>query len=432
MATEGPLTAAEIYEQITNGEGPGKLEAARDAATTLRHEFEASADMVAKLAGQIDSGWQGEGGSAAANAAWPLAKASDVDSKYLDIADRAVTDQISAFGTVSNSVVPVSADPPAITADDFVSFMQGENSYQAKLDQYNAESQANVQAFAAYHQASTANGETMPASYASLADLGAPVSLIDSGTGREATAARDTAPAPIVGGVQRAPVTGGSVGSPQGTPIGSTATPIGQTGSQTGNTPDGDTSSNTGGTPADDGTHAAAYRPQPVNPPVTSQPDYQFGPTGKPINHLNTGTGPWAPPNPYTGYAPAPGAGPRPGTGAGTGTGTGNGFARLPGATPGTPGAPGQGGQVAPPPGRGTGAGIPGETAARCGTAPGTGANARGATGMPMGAVGGGRGKEEDKERTPPAYLRNPDPDETFAGPVEKTTPPVLGERKTH
>ncbi|RBM21280.1 hypothetical protein DI005_10675 [Prauserella sp. PE36] len=433
MATEGPLTAAEIYEQITGGVGTDPLQSAQSVNADLRKELQECADEVAKLAGQIDSGWQGEGGSAAANAAWPLAKASDVDSKYLDIADRAVTDQISAFGTVSNSVVPVSADPPAITADDFVSFMQGQNSYQAKLDQYNTDSQANVQAFAAYHQASTANGETMPASYASLAGLGAPVGLIDGASGKEATTTRDTTSAPVVGGVRPAPVTGGSVDSPQGRPVGSTTTPVGSTGGRVGDVPGGNTGGHAGDTSADEGTHAAAYRPQPVNPPVTSQPDYQFGPTGKPINHLNTGNGPWAPPNPYAGYPPAPGTGPRAGagTGAGPGTGTGNGFARIPGA-PGTPGSPGQGGQAAPPPGRATGTGVPGETATRGGTAQSAGAGPRGSTGMPMGAVGGGRGKEEDKERTPPAYLRNPDPDETFAGPVEKITPPVLGERKTN
>ena len=50
---------------------------------------------------------------------------------------------------------------------------------------------------------------------------------------------------------------------------------------------------------------------------------------------------------------------------------------------------------------------------------------------MPMGSPAGGRGgKEEDKEKKAAGYLRNPDPDETFGGFVEKPMPPVIGENR--
>lgn len=50
---------------------------------------------------------------------------------------------------------------------------------------------------------------------------------------------------------------------------------------------------------------------------------------------------------------------------------------------------------------------------------------------MPMGTAAGGRGsKDEDKEKKTAAYLKNPDPDETFGGFVEKPMPPVIGENR--
>lgn len=78
-----------------------------------------------------------------------------------------------------------------------------------------------------------------------------------------------------------------------------------------------------------------------------------------------------------------------------------------------------------------SGAGMPGEGVAGRGAAGAAGSAGRGgANGMPM-APGAARGKgEEDKEKKAPAYLQNPDPDETFGGYTEKPMPPVIGEKK--
>jgi hypothetical protein len=73
---------------------------------------------------------------------------------------------------------------------------------------------------------------------------------------------------------------------------------------------------------------------------------------------------------------------------------------------------------------------MPGENVAggRPGAAGSTGG--RGANGMPMGAGAGPGKKEEDKEKKAAAYLRNPDPDDTFGGTEEKPMPPVIGESR--
>ncbi|MFJ7210541.1 hypothetical protein [Amycolatopsis sp. NPDC098790] len=44
--------------------------------------------------------------------------------------------------------------------------------------------------------------------------------------------------------------------------------------------------------------------------------------------------------------------------------------------------------------------------------------------------VNGRGGKEEDREKKNAPYLRNPDPDETFGGFIEKPMPPVIGENR--
>ncbi|PXY32062.1 PPE domain-containing protein [Prauserella muralis] len=445
MAEEAPISAGEIYAKIHGGPGEPGLSAAHEAARDLANELEDCAHQVFGLAQKIHEGWQGEAADGASNAAIPLAEASVTDAIYLATAGNAVTEQISAFGTVRNSVVPVADSLPEMEALDIV--VPGR--YESRLAEHEAQARANVQAFATYHQASTANAETVPASYYSLSDTGARIAVAESPA---ATPGRET-----VGGTAGTVAPAGSVRAPapathvpgSGTAASNTsvrppgrrpdvpaasapATETADTPGSPGARPPAGIPTQDGSRQPDDGTHAATYTPQPVNPP-TPQPDsYQFGPTGKPINHLNTGTGPWAPPNPYT----STGTG-TPGTGTGTGgpgTGARGGYGGTAwrGGTPGFGQAPGQTpGQTPPAPGRGTGAALPGEPVSRGGTAATTGAaGARGAAGMPLGAMGGGRGREEDKDRQPPPYLRNPDPDDTFAGPPQAAAPPVLGERR--
>ncbi|WP_460444118.1 PPE domain-containing protein, partial [Amycolatopsis cihanbeyliensis] len=179
-----PLSAAEIYDQVHGGPGPDWLSAAQQAALELSRKLEQCADEVAALGGEIQEGWQGEAGSAAANAAAPLADAARFDADHLRVADQAVNDQIGAFERVRTSVVPVPPDPPPFTVDDVVAVIEsGQDVYGPKLARWQADSDANVQAFSSYHGSSLDNGHTMPSSYAPLADSGAPVAVADGTTG---------------------------------------------------------------------------------------------------------------------------------------------------------------------------------------------------------------------------------------------------------
>jgi hypothetical protein len=389
------------------------------------------AQRISALRAKTMSGWQGGAGEAAADATRPLIQAAADDAVHLRNAQAAVGAQMDAFGTAKNSVKPVAAQPPALGVDDVLHAIRdrGWSSYNTKVAGWQADSQANIDAFSAYHSASTANGGQMPAQYAQLADSGAPVSLSTS----------DRAPGPTD--------TGEWTRNPRQTQVPAqdrqTLRP-GQSQNQNQNQntqqnrpsqpnqgrpenpkPSTSTSTNTNTTSnPNQNTHANSYVPKPVMP--AAQGGYEFGPTGQPLGNLSGSGTNWS-----GGFGPYPGGGYQPGTGTpGTATGPNQPGMRGPGSGPGSSPGNGTGSGPGNGPRSGTGARLPEERLP--GTNPARGAaGARGANGLPMGAPMNGRGgKEEDREKKTASYLRNPDPDETFGGFIEKPMPPVIGENR--
>ncbi|MEV6642006.1 hypothetical protein [Amycolatopsis sp. NPDC051371] len=420
MVTEGPLTAAQIYEQITGGEGLGSLSDAQVSASQLTSRMVERAQRISSLRAKTMSGWQGSAGQSAADATLPLVQAAADDAVHLKTAQTAVGAQMDAFGTAKNSVKPVAPQPPELTSADLLRALDGDGfgSYNTKVAGWQADSQANIDAFSAYHSASGTNGKQMPAQYAQLADSGAPIGM----TGPRDDADRKAGPSdtgewarnprqPQVPAQQNRQTV-----QPGQSQVQNQFTEQNQ--NQTQNQVQSQNQVHQPGTNDRDNTHANSY----VTPPA-AQGGYQFGPTGQSGGNLG-GNNTYAPFGPGTGGYTSGGFGPG-GYGSGTNTGTGTGTGYRPGPGPGS--TPGTGMRT---PGANTGARMP-EERLPGGTAARGAAGARGANGMPMGAPGGGRGgKEEDKEKKTAPYLRNPDPDETFGGFTEKPMPPVIGENR--
>lgn len=418
MTTEGPLTAAQIYDQLTGGKGTQTLSAAQSTADYLTQRMIDRAARINALRAKTMSGWQGGAGDAAADSTMPLVQAAQDDAMHLQNAQDAVSAQMHAFGTAKNSVKPVAAQPPAITADDLYNTLAGDGkSYQTKVSGWQADSQANIDAFRVYHSASTTNGGLMPAQYAQLTDSGAPITLDTGTTATGKTTGTNTGRS--VQDRQRTRQTGfpDQTQYRPGTQTGQNQTGQNQTGqNQVGQNQVGGRTPGFTTPSASDDTHANSYVPQPVMPPAAST-GYQFGPTGQSINSLGSGGF-----GPYGSGDFGPGTGYPPGGGYGTGSGSG-GYRGTGSGSVNEPGARGVG------PGSGSGRGVVGENVG--GGRPGTAgaAGGRGANGMPMGHGPGGGKKEEDKEKKAAAYLRNPDPDDTFGGDIEKPVPPVIGEK---
>lgn len=414
MATEGPLTAAQIYEQITGGEGTGSLADAHDSASQLTSRMVERAQRINSLRAKTLSGWQGGAGKSAADATLPLVQAAADDAVHLQNAQAAVGAQMDAFGTAKNSVKPVAPQPPELTSADVLHALDGAGfgSYNTKVAGWQADSQANIDAFSAYHSASGTNGTQMPAQYAQLADSGAPIGMTraDSKSGPSDTGewARNPRQPQVPSQQNRQTVQPGQnqVQNQLQNQVQNQVQDHLQ--NQFTNQTQNQNQVQQPGTNPDD-THANSYVPKPVMP-AAAQGEYQFGPTGSNLGG-NTAFGPGT--GDYTTGGFGPGTG-----GYGTGAGSGNRQGAAPGIGPGmrTPGV-------------NTGARVPDERLPGATTRGAAGA--RGANGMPMGAPAGGRGgKEEDREKKTATYLRNPDPDETFGGFTEKPMPPVIGEHR--
>ena len=183
MAEETPLSAAQIYDKITGGQGTASLSQSQDIARKLHDQLVERAQEVVTLGKEIGEGWQGPAGEAAAGAAMPLAKAAEADADNLRTAGSAIEQQTTAFGTAYNSVTPVSATKPEMTDEQVArSIFGGDTSaYDRSVAGWRADSRQNVQAFATYHQASTSNGEQLPRMYEPLADPGYPITMTSGG-----------------------------------------------------------------------------------------------------------------------------------------------------------------------------------------------------------------------------------------------------------
>ncbi|WP_233223654.1 hypothetical protein [Amycolatopsis sp. CA-128772] len=424
MATEGPLTAAQIYEQITGGEGINSLADAHDGASQLTDRMVERAQRISALRAKTMSGWRGRAGDAAADATLPLVQAAADDAVHLRNAQGAVGAQMDAFGTAKYSVKPVAAQPPELDIDDVRNVLTGHgwDSYTSKVAGWQADSQGNIDAFRAYHSASTDNGGQMPAQYAELRDSGSPVSMTGrSGPSDTGDWARDT----------QVPSQDRETFRPGQDHVTDrvTSQTTDDVRDQTANRPVSQDqalkpvqppSSFQPSQPGNAGTtHADSYVP---TPPV-AQGGYVFGPTGQ--------SGGWSGGGSFSGdFGPGTGSGYySTGTGTGTGTGPGNGAGTNTGTNTGTGlGKPGTNLPGTRTPGNATGARLPEE---RLPSPTRATAGPRGANGLPMGAPVNGRGgKEEDREKKKAPYLQNPDPDETFGGFIEKPMPPVIGEKK--
>ncbi|RZQ64248.1 PPE domain-containing protein [Amycolatopsis suaedae] len=412
MCANGPLTASQIYEQVTGGPGPAKLIDAQTACAQLQMRLHDRSKQVQDLGGTIAEGWQGNAGAAAAGAATPLATAAQHDADLLVTADRAIADQTNAFEVVKSKVVPVPPNPPPITSEDVKAglLIPDMSGYFQKLGQWNAQSQANVDAFAAYHGASTSNGQTMPTVYAPLVDPGGSISMAEKPGGTDGFKGGSSEPPP---GGPGGGVHSGPSAPPPSVPGGSGPQPHSGPPPASGPVPNG----------VSDNTRAAS------NIPGTDQPGNQQQvrptPPGTP-NLPNNPNYPGMVPGPPGYRGPGAPGGLRPG-GFGPGTGGPGGLASGRVGGPGAvPGGPGVGGRM-------TGVGGPEGVAGRPGAAGAGGAGGRSGA-MPMGgAPMAGRGeKEEDKEHQRAPYVKGEDPDELFGGDIVKPVPPTIGESKPH
>lgn len=380
-----PLSAHDIYEYLTTGDGTSLLDEAQAATRSEWDAEEHRADLIRKQSDLIRDGWEGSVGDAASGAVDPIASEGLVGVVHLAQAKEFLDRQSGAFHQARNSVVPVSQEPPEM---DIVDMMTPFSDYEQQVTDYQSEVQHNIDVFRTYDEASGFH-EVGMGDYQVSDQSGGDIS-VTSDDGRPDDTGGDHGDVREV--VDREQPRGES-----GPPVGGRVQP----GSDSTDMP---------------GATAPAARSPLTTTPSGFAPPSVIGPgQSSPVQPTPTGPAPGASVAglPVGGY-PGGGTG---GPGARGAYGGGPGAGRVPGGgiRPGVPGA-----------GPGVGALAAEEAAARRAA---SAAAARGAgSGMMGGApVGGGRGKGDDDEEHRRKVLIEEDVEGVFGSDV-LTAPQVIGD----
>ncbi|WP_133903966.1 hypothetical protein [Actinophytocola oryzae] len=362
------MTPAEIYRQLTEGEGTWSLRNEHDETGGEQSKEAERADLIRSLANTIRTGWHGEASAGAYGAAMPLAERALENADKLGHAQDLLYRQIDSFNRAVNSVRPIS-DPPQPSLDEKFPF---DVDHDEAVARYQDDAQNNLAVFRAYDGASHYNETNLPQEYHTSDRSGGDVSVNGPS---DVIRSRDPVPGagePRQNGPGDPPRPGdtGRVDGPRRLPVGEFPSgPTGPAGSQT--------------TPND-------YRPTPL-------PGVTYPRPGEP-SPVSGGPG-------FVGGAPTGGFGPR-GTAGGWGPGRGlGGESRGPGAG------------VGPLPAQ--------EAAARRAAQAAAGARSGGLA--PMGGPTGGRGKDDEDAEHRRKVLMESDAEEMFGSDV-LTAPQVIGD----
>ncbi|MGW4489571.1 WXG100 family type VII secretion target [Amycolatopsis sp. NPDC004368] len=428
------MDGKQIYDNFRTGDTAG-LRAAAAQVQELSSAYLERAQSIKDLQDRMAKSWSGNGADAANAGAGPLEKAFADTADPLDMTNASVEMQASSFEDSSHAVVEVPPKPDkpnpwtaglkaAIPIAGPFMAAHDENSYQDKLNKYNAANDTNVRVMDQYNGVTTSTKSVLPTQYGTLESDGAAIRL--------------TTPTPpghvIVPGSPGSTTTGGATSGGHNPATGFHATTGDQTGDRTGHVTGGHPGTgHTGGTDTGSGTTDTGGTHHPTDTTTTQS-------TGGTTTVTPPGTRPTVPP-----------AGPNQPFGPGAGSSGGSLFSRagfdlVPGAN-GLFGAEGPAGRGGAASGRfGGSAGVAEGGAARSGPGARSGlgglnpvaaeeaaaaraaSTGRGGTTVgPAGAAGRRGEEEEDAEHRRPDFLVEPDPDALF-GTDQRTIPPVIGE----
>jgi hypothetical protein len=364
---EVSLTAAEIYQRIRGGQGPGSIVRAQETAHELARRHWDRGDQIGALRARMAESWRGDASESATAHTEPLSEALRQSHDLLEASTGPLLTQAEDFQRAYVNVELVPEKPPTSSLlNDAIPFTTDTD---RAIADYNTKASKNVQVYNQYNGASHSNGGALPTTYPQLPIGGVPP-IVVRGSGQKT--------------VPTARGTGGTVPASGTVSAGRQASSAsGQSNPTTGGQPIG------GLTPPVSGTASQGWVPDPVagqRSPVPTAVSGGFPPAG----------GGGAPVGPIAVSGPRSGAG-----GSGMREGA-----------PGGPRSDGRAGGAAGAAGR-SGVGGPGGRA----------------TGAPGGApLGGGRGRDEEDVEHRNKYLTEPDKNEMF-GSDEFYAPPVIGDR---
>ncbi|MGB3442314.1 MAG: hypothetical protein WBA97_26530 [Actinophytocola sp.] len=383
------LTPHQIYEQLTNGPGSGRLSDASDAASQEWQREEDRAREIRALAADMKSGWDGQAGDAAHGAAGPLAESALVGAVRLHISKELLNRQTEGFHSASNSVVPVPEEPPESTVLNDV--IPWETDLDKEIRSYQSDAQHNIDVFGRYDTTSLGHEEPLAREYSTITSAGGEISVRGPGGTSDSDGYSDSGEDGLSGDPEPGEDGSGDGGASGGSPgVGSRVDGHGVPG----------------------GTQTSQVSPSTTPGPGVVPHMSQPGPTtSSPVGLVGAG--------PVVGAAP-------PGTGGGTGGPVGRGAGPGSGAVGGRGGSAGGGPGVRGGPGAGAGALAAEQAAQRGGLAGASGGRGgAGMSGVPGGAAGRGKGDEDSEHQR--KVLIEADPESTFGNEL-LTAPQVIGD----
>lgn len=167
------MTPAEIYRQLTEGPGTGRLGLEQQQTYTESTAEGERAELIKSLANAIRAGWQGDASEGAYGAAMPLAERAFENADKLDHSQDLLSRQIDSFATAANSVRPVS-DAPDSPIDEKFPF---DVDYDKAVKDYQDSAQHNIAVFREYDGASHYNETNIPQEYGNSSRAGGDVSV---------------------------------------------------------------------------------------------------------------------------------------------------------------------------------------------------------------------------------------------------------------
>jgi hypothetical protein len=396
-----PLTAHDIYVQITSGPGTKKLQEAHEAAQKETSAEQTRAEHIEKLTGMISDGWEGSASERAYDATKPLGDTAALRSVQLGFTHQYLQSQIAAFDTAKNGVKPVDASPPstAVVSEAVPWF----GDIDGEMSTYQNDSQNNIAVFSAYDNASKSNGEALPTEYPAFKDGSDSPGFVlndheSDDSSSESGADARTSHSHTGSGVPSVP--GGSTVTHSS---GQSAPP--PTGQSVAQVPPGSTSASSAMPPPIYQPGSGGYPQTPAAQGPTTGAFNLFGPYGGPGSSYGGGSV-------YgRGYGGGAGSGYGGDSGSGYGSGSGSGSGARTGGSP-----------EGPRSGAGAGA-IPAEESIARRLNPG--ATRGGMSGMSGIGAGHGADKDEDTEHERPSFLQEDDPEDIF-GTDEVTAPSVI------
>ncbi|CAM3880456.1 hypothetical protein KIPE111705_29610 [Kibdelosporangium persicum] len=383
------LTGEQIYDNFTRAAGPGDLIAAAEEVRHIANECEALGIELLRLTEKMEQAWQGDSADAARHGARPLADAHAEASPLIYQAQDLSVRQAASFHDARNAVKPVPPMPERPDPWALIFSWDAGNTYAARIAEYRAAVQHNVDVMTGYSNASAFNTAGQPTSFGSIRFIDADVAVA-SPQGR-----------PVPGpGPRRLP--GGVVQGPERPVLPS-------------------------GGPED----ALTVPPDPaqqqrsqhdvVKTAATNLPTPAANPVVGPQAHAPSGTDL---PSAQGAQADAVQAASRSSTSASNASRGSRVLPRLDGRgdSAASGDSVGSGGTAARP---GGGRPLGGALRGGAGSLPDTAGAPRGGPHFPFLSPGKPRSAEDEEHRRP-EYLRERDPESTF-GTDEPTTPPVIG-----